>query len=156
MIAKEIGIDLFDDTTYEASRLMYWPSTCIDGEFVFKEIKGDLLNPDDVLNKYKDWTDSRQWPVSSRQKIITKQDVKKQADPLEKGGLVGEFCRAYSIEDVVENFLSNVYDKVKWMADMITFQPLPVQEYLFMMTNLLILITQQIQLMTSWLTFLIW
>ena len=26
MVAKEIGIDLFDDTTYEASRLMYWPS----------------------------------------------------------------------------------------------------------------------------------
>ncbi|WP_026255104.1 hypothetical protein [Terrisporobacter glycolicus] len=128
MIAKEIGIDLFDDTTYEASRLMYWPSTCIDGEFVFKEIKGDLLNPDDVLNKYKDWTDSRQWPVSSRQKIITKHDVKKQADPLEKGGLVGAFCRAYSIEDIVENFLSNVYEKVKWRADTITSQPLPVQE----------------------------
>ena len=27
MVAKEIGIDLFDDTTYEACRLMYWPST---------------------------------------------------------------------------------------------------------------------------------
>lgn len=56
MIAKEIGIDLFDDTTYEASRLMYWPSTC-------------------------------------------------------KAGLVGAFCRAYSIEDAVENFLSNIYEK---------------------------------------------
>jgi len=111
MIAKEIGIDLFDDTTYEASRLMYWPSTSIDGEFIFKEIKGDLLNPDDVLNKYKDWTDSRQWPVSSRQNIITKHDVKKQADPLEKEGLVGAFCRAYSIEDVVENFLPHIYEK---------------------------------------------
>lgn len=33
MVAKEIGIDLFDDTTYEASRLMYWPSTSSNGEF---------------------------------------------------------------------------------------------------------------------------
>lgn len=111
MVAKEIGIDLFDDTTYESSRLMYWPSTSIDGEFIFEEIKGDLLNPDDVLNKYKDWTDSRQWPISSRQNIIIKHDVKKQADPLEKEGLVGAFCRAYSIEDVVEKFLSNIYEK---------------------------------------------
>lgn len=37
MVAKEIGIDLFDDTTYEPSRLMYWPSTPSDGEFVFRE-----------------------------------------------------------------------------------------------------------------------
>ncbi|WP_270301553.1 virulence-associated E family protein [Terrisporobacter petrolearius] len=111
MIAKEIGIDLFDDTTYEGSRLMYWPSTSKDGEFIFEEIKGDLLNPDDVLHKYKDWTDSRQWPISSRQNIIVKHDVKKQADPLEKEGLVGAFCRAYSIEDVVEKFLSNIYEK---------------------------------------------
>jgi len=27
MVAKDIGIDAFDDTTYEPSRLMYWPST---------------------------------------------------------------------------------------------------------------------------------
>ena len=35
MVAKEIGIDLFDDTTYEASRLMYWPSTSANGEFFY-------------------------------------------------------------------------------------------------------------------------
>ena len=32
MVAKEIGIDLFDDTTYEPARLMYWPSTSANGE----------------------------------------------------------------------------------------------------------------------------
>ena len=40
MVAREIGIDLFDDTTYEPSRLMYWPSTPSDGEFVFQEKEG--------------------------------------------------------------------------------------------------------------------
>ena len=30
-VAEEIGIELFDDTTYEPSRLMYWPSTSSDG-----------------------------------------------------------------------------------------------------------------------------
>ena len=32
-VAEEIGIELFDDTTYEPSRLMYWPSTSSNGEF---------------------------------------------------------------------------------------------------------------------------
>ena len=36
MVAKEIGINLFDDTTYEACRLMYWPSTPANGEFLFQ------------------------------------------------------------------------------------------------------------------------
>ena len=31
-IANFIGIDMFDDTTYEPERLMYWPSTSKDGE----------------------------------------------------------------------------------------------------------------------------
>ena len=26
-VAEEIGIDQFDDTTYQAHRLMFWPST---------------------------------------------------------------------------------------------------------------------------------
>ena len=37
-VIKEIGEDLFDKSTYEASRLMYWPSTSSDGEFVYKKI----------------------------------------------------------------------------------------------------------------------
>ena len=35
-IAADIGIDFFDDTTYQPHRLMYWPSTSSDGEYVFK------------------------------------------------------------------------------------------------------------------------
>lgn len=52
--------------------------------------------------------------ISSRQNITIKHDVKKQADPLEKDGLVGAFCKAYSIEDAVGNFLSNIYKERKW------------------------------------------
>lgn len=111
MIAKEIGIDLFDDTTYEPSRLMYWPSTSCDGEFIFREIDGEILNPDDVLAKYGNWSNSASWPVSSRQQIIIKNNINKQADPLEKSGVVGGFCRTYSISDAIDNFLSDIYEK---------------------------------------------
>ena len=54
MVASDIGMELFDDTTYEPSRLMYWPSTSSDGDFFFDEIEGDILNPDEVLERYKD------------------------------------------------------------------------------------------------------
>jgi hypothetical protein len=110
MVAKEIGIDLFDDTTYEPTRLMYWPSTPSDGEFVFREMDGDLLNPDMYLTKYADWRDTSMWPVSSRQSEVVRRQITKQADPLTKDGAVGAFCRAYSIEEAIEAFLSDVYE----------------------------------------------
>ena len=110
MVAKEIGIDLFDDTTYEACRLMYWPSTSANGEFFCKTKDGPLLDPDAYLAKYADWHDASTWPVSSRQSEAVRRSITQQADPLEKPGIVGAFCRAYAIEEAIETFLSDVYE----------------------------------------------
>lgn len=110
MVAKEIGIDLFDDTTYEACRLMYWPSTSANGEFFYKTKEGPLLDPDAYLTKYSDWHDASTWPVSSRQSEAVRRSIAQQADPLEKPGIVGVFCRAYTIEEAIETFLSDVYE----------------------------------------------
>lgn len=108
-VAEEIGIELFDDTTYEPSRLMYWPSTSADGEFVFREIEGEVLDPDAVLAKYKDWRNTAEWPVSKRQQTIVQRNIQKQANPLEKPGIVGAFCRTYSIRDAIDAFLQDTY-----------------------------------------------
>jgi predicted P-loop ATPase len=110
MIAREIGIELFDDSTYEPNRLMYWPSTSSDGEYFFRVIEGEFLNPDSILSLYKDWKDSSSWPVSSRQTAIIEKAMKKQEDPLKKDGMVGAFCRTYSITEVIEKFLPDVYE----------------------------------------------
>lgn len=110
MVAKEIGINLFDDTTYEPSRLMYWPSTPSDGEFVFREKDGELLDPDVYLSKYADWRDTSMWPTSKRQSEVLERRLKQQQDPLAKDGVIGAFCKAYSIEDAIEAFLSGVYE----------------------------------------------
>lgn len=115
-VAEEIGMELFDDTTYEPSRLMYWPSTSSDGEFVFRDIEGEILNPDTILAKYHDWKDSSEWPVSSRQQSVVQREMKKQADPLVKDGVVGAFCRTYSIEEAVAEFLSDVYQPSAMMG----------------------------------------
>ena len=110
MIAREIGIELFDDSTYEPNRLMYWPSTSSDGEYFFRVIEGEFLNPDSILSLYKDWKDTSSWPVSSRQTAIIEKAMKKQEDPLKKDGMVGAFCRTYSITEAIEKFLPDVYE----------------------------------------------
>ena len=112
-IADEIGIDMFDDTTYEPSRLMYWPSTSRDGEYIFKRQEGYWLDPDTILNKYLDWKDVSFWPVSSRQDVRIQSQIKKQEDPLTKKGIIGAFCRTYSISEVIDKFLDDAYSPTK-------------------------------------------
>ncbi|MEG2712542.1 MAG: virulence-associated E family protein [Clostridia bacterium] len=110
-IAQEIGIELFDDTTYDPSRLMYWPSTSKDGEFIFKEISGEILNPDEILKKYNNWRDSKEWPVSNRQSTVIQNNIKEQADPLQKEGIIGGFCRTYTVSSGIDKFLSTIYER---------------------------------------------
>ena len=110
MVAKDIGIEMFDDSTYQPARLMFWPSTCKDGEFICRVFQGDPINPDEILKRYSDWRDCSSWPVSSRQsKRYLVVNGEKQADPRDKPGLVGAFCRAYGIHAAIETFLSDVY-----------------------------------------------
>ena len=110
LIADEIGMDFFDDSTYEPERLMYWPSTPSDGEYVFRLIEGEILKPGKYLSKLSNWQDCSLWPTSSRQSEVVAREVKEQQDPLEKEGVVGAFCRAYSIEDAIEEFLPDTYE----------------------------------------------
>lgn len=109
MVANDIGIDLFDDTTYQAHRLMHWPSTSIDGEYLFRHEETSELDVDKTLSRYGDWTDVAQWPVSSRTVKHKERLLKKQADPTLKPGILGAFCRAYSIDKAIEKFLPDIY-----------------------------------------------
>ena len=108
-VAQEIGMDLFDDTTYQPHRLMYWPSTSRNGEYVYQVMDGDILDPDAYLGMYDDWRDVSTWPVSSRESEAVKKAAKQQADPLVKTGAVGAFCRTYPIREAIEKFLPDVY-----------------------------------------------
>lgn len=110
-VAGDIGIDLFDDTTYEPHRLMYWPSASRDAEYRYFVSDGPWLDPDEQLMRYNDWRDPSEWPVSTRKQDIMQRLAKKQGDPTEKKNVVGAFCRVYSIEDAIEAFLPEVYIK---------------------------------------------
>lgn len=109
-IAAELGIDLFDDTTYELPRLFYWPSTSKDADFVFEYQDGPACNVDQILAQYVDPYDVSAWPMSSRENTVIAHEIKKAGDPTEKPGLIGAFCRAYTIEEAIERFLSDCYE----------------------------------------------
>src|SRR5690606_7923070 len=110
-IAANIDIEIFDPTTYEAHRLMYWPSVAHDGEFRADYADGPWIDPDEVLGEYVDWRNPAEWPVSGREDRARKREAKQQGNPLEKKGWVGAFCRTYSIEEAIEKFLSDVYER---------------------------------------------
>jgi hypothetical protein len=108
--AEELGIDQFDECSYYPHQLMYWPSTPSDGEYLFKVIEGKWLDPDAVLAARLDWRDCSRLPASQRESASVTHGIKRQADPFQKTGIIGAFCRAYSCEDVIETFLSDVYE----------------------------------------------
>lgn len=109
-VAQEIGMDMFDDTTYQPHRLMYWPSTFSNGEYIYRVMDGDIVDPDYYLGLYDDWRDVSTWPVSSRESEAVKKTASQQADPLTKDGVVGAFCRTYSIRDAIDKFLKDIYE----------------------------------------------
>lgn len=108
-LAELVGIDYFDDTTYQPSRLMFWPSTAEDGEYLFDVSDAPWVSAGEILGMYPDWTDTSYWPESSRTTEERKRTAKKQGDPTAKRGLIGAFCRTYSIQEAIERFLPDVY-----------------------------------------------
>ncbi len=95
IIARKAGdiIGGCDPSTYDINRLMYWPSTPSDVTPVFEAITdAPFLNPDDFLAD-----------------AIVEQELKKATDPRTKEGDIGAFCRAYTVEDVIDKFLPDVY-----------------------------------------------
>ncbi|MBQ6144012.1 MAG: hypothetical protein IJI84_06030 [Clostridia bacterium] len=111
-IAESFGIDNFDDTTYQPHRLMYFPSTSSDAEFYFQWQDGEFLSADSILAEYDDWQDVSTWPRSTRSKEIVQHEIKKAEDPLKKSGLIGAFCRSYTIQEVIEKYLPDVYEEI--------------------------------------------
>lgn len=109
-VAGNIGIEFFDNSTFETNRLMYWPSVCADVKPYLEYQSGDWLDVDAVLGSYRDWRDVSEWPTNKQASDDVRAKADKQEDPLEKRGVVGAFCRSYSIEEAIETFLAKVYE----------------------------------------------
>ena len=111
-LSAQIGIQYCDPTTFEASRLMYYPSVCSDGQYIFTFGDKPPVSADGILDMYKDWHNWREWPQVPGHEDQQKTYASKQTDPATKNGVVGAFCRTYSVYDVMAKFLPGVYEPV--------------------------------------------
>jgi len=109
-LADEIGMDTVDLCSFKINQLMYWPTASSDGEYICRQYEGDWLDPDVFLAAHPNWQDCSSLPTAPGEKEAVERERKRQADPLSKEGIVGAFCRAYSIQEGIQTFLSDVYE----------------------------------------------
>lgn len=109
-LASIIGMSLADPTTFEASRLMYWPSCSADSTFVFQYADKPFLDTDGLLATYQDWRNIDEWPEVPGANQAHIKMAAKQGDPLKKRGVVGAFCRQYDIHSAIATFLPGIYE----------------------------------------------
>ena len=114
-MAELLGIDLFDPTTFQAERMMYWQSLSSDQPKVFEVFEGEPISAEYLLSLYgnnEEWRDIRNWAFKSDQEKETRAIVSKAMaqNPREKAGLVGAFCRAYTVQEAIEKYLPDVYE----------------------------------------------
>lgn len=126
LVAAQIGMEWADPTTFDVARLMYFPSCSADGEYIFRVGDKPFFPVDRWLNVhtvlYGDWCDPANWvkaPNASEDYI--RSQVKKQADPTEKNGIVGAFCKVYDIRKAIAELIPGVYAPVDADDDRYTF-----------------------------------
>lgn len=108
-IAGLLNIELFDNTTFEIHRLMFWPSSPKDIDYYYRAQDGPWIDVDNILASYTDWTDTSLWPTADKKIKEIKNAAEKQKDPELKKGIVGAWCRTYSVSEVIDKFLKEIY-----------------------------------------------
>lgn len=109
-VASFLNMNIFDPTTFEPVRLMYWPSCSVNSDYVFVYGDKPFLSKNGMLAMYQNWQDVSEWPEVPGAAAIRSRSVKKQGNPLEKTGPVGAFCKMYDILGAIETFLPGVYE----------------------------------------------
>lgn len=108
-LASTIGIEMCDPTTFEASRLMYFPGCSCDSRYIFASADKPFISADGILALYADWHDVTTWPQVPGEANKAKTLLAKQQDPTTKNGLIGAFCRTYNIYGAIEKFIPLAY-----------------------------------------------
>ena len=102
--AEFIGMELMDPTTFEVSRLMYWPSCCADSQYIYLWQDRPLISANGLLAKYEDWRDCALWPQVPGKK-----------------GVVGAFCRTYDVFRAMDELIPGMYEPVDNMPGRYTY-----------------------------------
>lgn len=111
-VASYIGMAMMDPSTFEASRLMYWPSISADmqNQYIFAYEDKPFLSGEGVLAQYTNWQDVAEWPEVPGAAKVRQTAAKRQGNPLDKKGVVGAFCRTYDVPAAIAKFIPDAYN----------------------------------------------
>jgi hypothetical protein len=102
-VAAEVGIELIARESFVPAQCMFNPAIRADGEHVAHVNEGVWIDVDTILTQYKDWTDVSEWPRrKSHDGLHLVREP--QQPPNEKPGIVGDFCRTFSIPEAIARF----------------------------------------------------
>ena len=102
-VAESIGVELAARESHKPAQMMYAPTRKSEGAHRQHLNKGVFLDVDSVLAEYTDWTDVTQWPkCESRDGVHLAREA--QTPPDEKPGVVGDFCRTFTVVDAIDKF----------------------------------------------------
>lgn len=110
-LASLIGMEFCDPTTFESSRLMYRPSCSADSQYVYEVYDSAFCSLQGLLCMYGDWHDVTQWPQVPGTDAIERRRLAKQEDPTAKRGIIGAFCRTYTITQAMDKFIPGMYEE---------------------------------------------
>ena len=115
-LARQIASDLvdgkleiYDATTFQANRMMYYPSISKDAKYLFYASSEGEVNVKKVLTSHPEYTDKAKWPYGKDEKVNLKVTTGKIVRGDSKGGIVGAFCKVFSLEDAIQTFLNDIY-----------------------------------------------
>ena len=110
-VAELLGIEQCDPVSFQIHQLMYWPSASADSQFVYDVNEAELLSADQVLASYRDWRCVAEWPQIPGQAARIRDSAAKQEDPESKKGVIGAFCRAYSVYRAMDELIPGAYEQ---------------------------------------------
>ena len=109
-VASWAGIELAARESHVPAQCMFLPTVRPGEKLQSIQNSGKILDVDEVLAEYLDWTEMRLWP--RRDSADTFSGAGMATDPTTKPGIVGAFCRAYTVEEAIVKFRLP-YEKVR-------------------------------------------
>jgi len=105
---------MIDPVSHRPAQMMFWPTASSDGVFWYHKNEGKILDyhvyTKAFAKKHGSYTDFSLLPTNPDRESELRKSAEKAEDPTTKEGPVGVWCRTYRVEDVIEKFLSDVYE----------------------------------------------
>lgn len=101
-VADYAGIELAARESHTPAQMMFLPTVRPGATIERLLVKGPWVDPDAVLAEYENWTDRTSWPHRREGDGVGLANL--SVDPREKPGMIGAFCRAYTVPDAIVKF----------------------------------------------------